>query len=121
MRPTGTKTLAHTRWRIRLAGAVLLGCVLGVVYAASRPPARPEVLTSMTLEVEGLDCPLWCPIRIDRALAPLPGIFDLRVDVRRGRVDALLDPERTKALEVAAALTKAGWQVHSPVRPQDSP
>lgn len=117
MRPTGTRALARTRWRIHLAGAVLLVCVLGVVYATSRPPTRPEVLTPMTLEVEGLDCPLWCPIRIDRALEPLPGIFDLRVDVRRGRVDALLDPERTNVLEVAAALTRAGWQVHPPVRP----
>ena len=117
MRTSVTKTLARTRWGIRLAGVALLVGILGVVYAASRPPARPEILTSMTLEVEDLDCALWCPIKIERALAPLSGIFDLRVDVEQGRVHALLDPERSNAAEVATALSRAGWQVHLPTRP----
>ena len=117
MRQSTTRTLTRTRRRIRVAGAVVLVVLFGAVYAASRPPSRPEVLTPVTLEVDGLDCPLWCPIQVDRVLAPLPGLFDLRVDVEHGRVHAQLDPDRLSAVQVADALSDAGWQVHLPERP----
>ena len=71
----------------------------------------------MTLQVEGLDCPLWCPIQMDRVLAPLPGLFDLRVDVEHGRVYGLLDPQKLSTREVETALLQAGWRVHQPERP----
>jgi hypothetical protein len=117
MRQSTTRALDRTQKRIRIAGAALLVLLFGAVYTATRPPSRPEILIPMTLDVEGLDCPLWCPIQVDRAVAPLSGLFDLRVDVERGRVHALLDPERLSAAQVAAALADAGWQVDPPDRP----
>ncbi len=93
-------------------GALLL--VIGLALAtwsAGRSPAKPEVVEPIVIRVEDMECHVWCPIQIDDALAKVPGVFDLFVDVERGVVTAQVDPTKTSRDALAQKLESRGWVV----------
>lgn len=78
-----------------------------------REPERPAELLEVDFTVDELRCHVWCPIRVDRALADLP-TWDLRVDVDRRNVAVAYDPTRTTPTELQAALDDHGFTCRAP-------
>jgi copper chaperone CopZ len=105
---------SRDQWII-CGGALLLVLALGgMTWAAGRTPAKPDVLESVAIRVEGMDCHVWCPIQIDDALADMPGVFDLFVDVDSGTVTAQVDPQKTTRDALVQKLRGRGWNIMEP-------
>lgn len=106
----------RTQNGVRAGAALVVVLLIGGLWLEGRPEARPEVVTEVALDVAGLHCPIWCPVKVDRALAGAPGVFELEVDVESGQVHATIDPQRTSAAELAGRLEAAGWDVSTTQR-----
>lgn len=87
------------------------------LISADRPPSQPEGKTSrekgsrtqVTLPVEGLSCAA-CVGRLERALAKMPDVGDVSVNLATRQVGLTL-PARNPVSPVIEAITQAGFTV----------
>ncbi|MBS0262371.1 MAG: cation transporter [Planctomycetes bacterium] len=86
-------------------------------------PVRTKPLAELQrvqIRVAGLDC-LGCSYGAYRLVYELPGVELATADFKRGLVTALIDPEKTNASKLEAALQKGGVEVpDAPALPQSN-
>lgn len=61
--------------------------------------------------VDGLDCPVWCPVRLMDAIDGLDGARVTTIDREHGRVLVRHDPARQPAGDLRALLERHGFPV----------
>lgn len=64
-----------------------------------------------TLLVQGMTCD-GCASSVQRALGAIPGVKDVRVDLKKGMVDVDYDPSLTGSSAFAPAIEAAGFDVN---------
>ena len=77
-----------------IATLLILGVVVITVARPRSAPALPDDALEARLPVKNLDCPVWCPVRVDSAIATLPGVGRTALDFHRGEVVVQFDPDR---------------------------
>ncbi len=82
--------------------------MLALFLALSSTAFANGAISSVTLEVQGMDCAA-CPITVRRALKNVPGVSQVKVDYRSGIAEVDYDPDQTGAAELAKAVTAAGY------------
>lgn len=70
--------------------------------------AAPIATHRATVAIEGMTCGS-CAVTVKAALARLPGVAEVRVDVARGRAEVRFDRTRVDAERIAEAITEAGY------------
>jgi copper chaperone len=65
-------------------------------------------LRSLVLAVDGMSCD-GCVRHVTKALAALPTVSDVRVDLAAGRATLVHDPERAPLATLVAALDAEGY------------
>lgn len=96
----------RSRARAALFGGVLLasgGLVVAYLHATYRPPL-PDDHATVEFAVEGLNCHVFCPIRVGDALESLGGAHRTRVDVDRGRISIAFDQDHIDVEELAGRI-----------------
>lgn len=92
------RTTAATRiplWgRLTIVGVVaFLGIAGGLAYRDSlRQPAEDAPRVEFT--IEGLDCPVWCAVRLTESIDVLDGARVESLDQKNGKVIVRHDPNR---------------------------
>jgi copper chaperone CopZ len=69
----------------------------------------------MELQVGGMDCAA-CAAAIEKAVCPLPGVREVRVDVMKGSVRVERDGSRGQS-DIARAIRGAGYTVQDEAKP----
>ena len=83
-----------------IAALFVLGvAVIAVAWPRSAPALHEDALEAR-LPVKNLDCPVWCPVRVDSAIASLPGVGRTALDFHRGEVVVQFDPDRISVAEL---------------------
>jgi len=96
--------------------AIGLPLVAGAAWLVNRPPAPlPTAHAELVVEVEGLDCAVWCPIGVDAAFAGVAGSQVLRIDVVHGVLTVAFDERRVGARELLRRID-AKWPIRSATR-----
>ncbi len=101
---------------IGTTGALMLAVsVLWVV--ATREASAAERYHEINLEISGMHCEVWCPVRVDAVLNGLPGIYELFVDVKTGRVKIQFDADHVSPHQIVARFSRSEYRVQdqSPV------
>jgi hypothetical protein len=97
--------------RIMLVGTVLV--IAWLVYGqwdqAQRDPGPAALQTEFT--VDGLDCPVWCSVRMMDAIDGLDGAHLATIDREHGRVIVRHDPARQPAHQLRRLLEQHGFPV----------
>ena len=91
-----------------ITAAVLLALTV-VHWKARQEPVLPADHASVTVEVEGLHCRVWCPIRIGGALESLDGYYRSHVDVDHGLITVLYDASELGPDAIRSALSSGGY------------
>jgi copper chaperone CopZ len=68
---------------------------------------------SVTLTVRGMFCGS-CANTVRKALAPLPGIIAVAVDVKTDRVTVTYNRQKASVPQMVAAIRKAGYEAEAP-------
>jgi copper chaperone len=63
-----------------------------------------------TLKVEGMSCE-HCVKAVTKAAGELPGVKDLKIDLKGGTVSFNYDPAKITLKEIEAAIVDAGYDV----------
>ena len=63
----------------------------------------------ITLKISGMGCRA-CSEKIEKALALLPGILEVKVDHAAGRGEIRLDPEKITSSEIVEAIDDLGYE-----------
>lgn len=74
--------------------------MLGISHAGQR--AR------VTLDIPSMDCAL-CPITISKALKRVPGVLEVRAELKTRTATVDYDPAATAPAQIEQAVTKAGY------------
>lgn len=95
---------------IVLTGAVTLLAAFGCERwdHAQRDPGAAATRT--TFDVEGLDCPVWCSVRLTEAIDGLDGARVDSIDRGHGRVVVRHDPARQSTTRLRALLQEHGFR-----------
>ena len=105
------------RWSPLWPLTALVLVALTAAHARLRQdPVVPDDHASLAVDVTGMHCRLWCPIRVDGVLEQLNGYYDCRVDVDRGRVTIRYSTDDLDPQSIEAALADAGYEPR--IRPQ---
>ena len=110
-RPTRKRSRVPLWLRITAAGfTVLLAWTGYQAWDATRraPGADAPVVE---FEVEGLDCPVWCAVRLSDAIDGLDGAHVERLDRGTGRVTVRHDPARQDVDSLRAVFEARGFPV----------
>jgi copper chaperone len=67
-------------------------------------------MQTITLDVKGMTC-MGCVASVKRALGAVAGVGNVDVVLQTGKVTVEIDPDRTGAAQVEAAVTDAGYDV----------
>ncbi len=102
-------------------GALRIGALLLAAFAAMvgwqalrdwrRAPGANAILTRY--EVDGLDCPVWCSVRLSEGIDALDGARVESIDRERGVVTIARDPARQSDAALRSLLTARGFPVRS--------
>ncbi|MBX3361779.1 MAG: heavy-metal-associated domain-containing protein [Phycisphaeraceae bacterium] len=74
-------------------------------YLASKTPITAD---KVTLAVNGLSCPL-CATNVDKQLASLRGVQDIRIDFEKGEIELQLKDPPPSPSSLARAIDQAGF------------
>jgi copper chaperone CopZ len=100
----------------RLLPALMLTMtLLAPVPASTSPPVgtTPKRVDNITLAVRGMFCGS-CATAVKKALARLPGIIDVAVEVERDRVTVTYNPRKASVPQMVEAIRKAGYRAEAP-------
>ena len=86
------------------------------LVAARRQPAPSDPL--LTFTVDGLDCPVWCSVRLGEQVDRLDGARVERVLRGSGQVQIRFDPKRLSPTDLERALARAGMTLVACDTPQ---
>ena len=75
------------------------------------PSADPEVLCDLSLQIEGMSCAS-CVVRVEKALAKVPGVASVAVNLATERASVQARPE-VPLQALLAAVEKAGYGAHA--------
>ncbi|MGE3319497.1 MAG: cation transporter [Candidatus Berkiella sp.] len=67
-----------------------------------------EVQRRVTLNVPTMTCPI-CPITVKESLEKLPGVIQVKIDLKRKTATVLYDPQKVKINQLILAATNAGY------------
>jgi copper chaperone len=67
-------------------------------------------MQTITLDVKGMTC-MGCVASVKRALGAVAGVGNVDVMLQTGKVTVEIDPARTGAAQLEAAVTGAGYDV----------
>ena len=85
-------------------------------WLVSRPPTPlPSEHAELVVEVDGLDCAVWCPIGVDAAFAGVAGTRVLQVDVVRGGITVAFDARRVGERQLLRRID-AKWPIRAATR-----
>jgi Cd2+/Zn2+-exporting ATPase len=65
----------------------------------------------LKLRIEGMDCGA-CAVKIESALRPLPGVFDISVSYSQASLSLMLDEDRTSRAAVETRIKALGFTPH---------
>ena len=71
------------------------------------------MIERVTLKVEGMTCAN-CVKHVERALAKLPSVHEVRVDLGAASASIAFDPQAIDVAAVVAAIGKAGYSARLP-------
>ena len=63
---------------------------------------------TVTLDVQNMTCPV-CPITVKKSLQGISGVTDVSIDFAKKTAHVTYDADKTKATDLTAATTKAGY------------
>lgn len=97
--------------RLSIAGTLVLLSIPAVrwVRDLQRQPAPDAPRIEFT--VEGLDCPLWCAVRLTETIDGLDGARVERLDQKTGKVVVRHDPSRQNVQALSNAFEARGFAV----------
>jgi len=97
--------------RIAAVGVVAVGALYGWVQwrKAARTPADDAPRVAFT--VDGLDCPVWCAVRLTESIDGLDGALVELLDQNTGKVVVRHDPNRQNVDALRALLDRRGFAV----------
>ncbi|MFK7743218.1 MAG: heavy-metal-associated domain-containing protein [Planctomycetota bacterium] len=97
--------------RLTAAGLVLLaaGFAWQGIEESRRTPA--EDAPRIEFDVDGLDCPFWCAVRLTESIDGLDGAIVERLDQKGGTVTVRHDPTRQGAAKLRRLLDARGFAV----------
>ncbi|MCR9244619.1 MAG: heavy-metal-associated domain-containing protein [bacterium] len=97
--------------RITAAGLLLLLSWIAyqAISASLRAPAPTDPVTEFF--VEGLDCPVWCAVRLTDGIDELDGAQVVEWNPRESTVKVQHDPARQDVAALTAILERAGYPV----------
>lgn len=107
--------------RLTAVGIVLFAAIAGArAYRdALRQPA--EDAPRLEFSVEGLDCPVWCAVRLTESIDGLDGARVESLDQKNGKVIVRHDPTRQNEEALRKLFDARGFPVHdsraAPERP----
>ncbi len=86
-----------------------------MLQAAATKAGYPLALSTMTVGVEGMSCAS-CVGRVEKALAPLPGVLGVSVNLasETATVTLAAGPDAADRAALAAALKRAGYSLRAP-------
>lgn len=101
--------------------AVALALALALVpasraVAAEAPKAAAPAASTLVIPVKGMSCG-GCAAHIDASLRKLDGVKSARTEVEKAQTTVQFDPAKVKPEQLAAAITKAGYEpgpAHAP-------
>jgi copper ion binding protein len=67
-------------------------------------------MEKQTLKVQGMSCE-HCVRAVSKALEDLPGLNDVKVELKSGTVSFRHDPAKTDLAAIEAAIVEAGYEV----------
>jgi len=67
-------------------------------------------MEKQTLKVQGMSCE-HCVKAVTEALSELPGLADIKVDLKGGAASFSYDPAKTGLEKIKAAIVEAGYEV----------
>ncbi len=88
--------------------------------APAQTTTAPERVTELTLPIEGMTCAS-CVRRVERALAKVPGVEEVSVNLATETARVRLDPAVTSPDQLVAAVEQAGYRASLPARPAPHP
>jgi hypothetical protein len=99
--------------RATAAGVVALAAFAGyrAFDDARRRPAADDPRTAFT--VEGLDCPVWCAVRLTESIDRLDGARGETFDRNHGTVVVRHDPSRQNEAALRAVFAANGFPVEA--------
>lgn len=104
--------------RLVVAGLLLAGGLYGWVQwrKAARTPSEDAPRVAFT--VDGLDCPVWCAVRLTESIDGLDGALVEVLDQKNGKVVVRHDPSRQNVDALRDLLDRRGFAVKAsePVR-----
>lgn len=97
--------------RILAVGLACVGLALGgfALWRSSREPPADAPLVEFT--VEGLDCPLWCAVRLCDGIDGLDGARVERIDPARGTLVVRHAPDRAGEATLRERIEARGFRV----------
>ncbi|MGE3172360.1 MAG: heavy-metal-associated domain-containing protein [Planctomycetota bacterium] len=111
MPPAPARRRLPIRVRVIAVGLLALGLFEGqrAWRAAVRAPAADA--PRVEFDVEGLDCPVWCAVRLTENFDDLDGARIESIDQQHGRVVVRHDPARQDLAALRALLQRHGFPV----------
>jgi hypothetical protein len=113
MRRRASRRFAVGSVGLRILAAGLAMAALGLwslhLWRSSREPPADAPLVEFA--VEGLDCPLWCAVRLCDGIDDLDGACVERIDVERGTVVVRHAPERIDPAALQRRIEARGFRV----------
>lgn len=85
---------------MRISRLIVLLMLTGSAFAGT-----PRTIT---LDVQNMTCAA-CPITVKRALERVPGVSDVKVDLKRKIATVYVDLDRTSTVKLTKATTDAGF------------
>jgi copper chaperone CopZ len=71
---------------------------------------RQETMKTIVMSVQGMSCE-HCKMTINKGLKTLPGITDLDIEVKTGRVEVSFDPKLIGEDAIKEEIRNLGYQV----------
>lgn len=98
---------------VRIAAPLLLGFVAVAGWRAWRAAERQPAADAPRLEftVDGLDCPVWCAVRLSDGIDGLDGAEVELLDQKNGKVVVRFDPTRQNEADLRASFARRGFPV----------
>ena len=90
--------------RLTIASVLFSGAVLIGLAWPRTPPPLPAHAQEARIPVSNLDCPIWCPVRVNSALSSLSGVGSTTLDFHRREVIVQFDPDRVNVAQLQGAL-----------------
>lgn len=102
--------------RLVIASVFFGGVVLIGLAWPRTPPPLPSQAQEARIPVRNLDCPIWCPVRVDTALSSLTGVGSTALDFHRGEVIVQFDPGRVNVAQLQVALAEWSFSSRGPAQ-----